>query len=188
MLVIDFAVFAALFVKLFMNPLERLAPPLMAATNGNEALTVVGTSTELLIQKLGADGFAPVISRIVTRPQFIVPCRLVILNGDNIQVFEYPDQATASGDASALASKYTSSSRSLAWKERMHIFVDGSLVTFYMGSDAAIIGALDKDAGLALMQPAAPVVLVPYRFASSSPSLPASVLPLAASSVSNTGR
>ena len=87
-----------------------------------------------LMDKLQASGANPFLvgGAKTRRPPFSVPGILMTLRGDNIQIFEYPNQATSAGEAASFVN-----SRSQA-----HLYVEGSLLVLYTGNRDEIISVL----------------------------------------------
>lgn len=148
--VIDMIIMPLLFLKLFFSPI--VTP--IAIANTVDQNTVLGPATTLFVQQLKNDGYTPIVLGEISRSSFSVSGRIITLNNDNIQAFEYADHDSALHDASILADKYTSSSRPIAWKKNMHLYVNDKLVTFYMGNNAYILNSLDQNAGLSLLETA----------------------------------
>ena len=162
-LVVDVILVAALFAKLFyfsqsFSDVQGTAgsSSVFSSPRFPSALaydTVPGSATERFVGQLKDHGLTAVmIGKITRRPYFTVEGNTVALNGDSIQVFEYPDHQSAVNDGSTLANRYSASSRSDAWKRDIHLYVDGTLVIFYMGSQNSIVSVLDAYAGVSLTQ------------------------------------
>jgi hypothetical protein len=151
---IDIVLLLALLVKLFVfgHPM----PEITASHYGGSAakIVTVGPEIESLVNLIKGTSTSPVVVKDVTRRQFTAPGKLVVLDGDNFQVFEYVSRDTATHEASMLAQRYASSSRSKAWKKNAHIYVNDRFVVFYMGSNKAIVKSLEQNAGLSMTHPA----------------------------------
>lgn len=139
--VIDVCLLSVLYVKLFI--IERVTPTAYAESTAIIMKpSPIGLATEDFLQHLTNSGLSPIVTTDVLRKPFTPKGRTVALEGDNIQVFEYSDSATAVKEASMLMQKYEASQRSSEWKKNMHVFNQGSLVIFYMGSNETIVKAL----------------------------------------------
>ena len=147
----DLLMVSVLLVKLFYFSGSNSFADMQSDSDKNVSSS---PGTEKFVQELKTAGFSPVIVKKIRRfPRLAVEGRLVAFNGDNFQVFEYPDHESAMRDASPLAVRYTSSSRSAAWKGNIHLYVDNTLLIFYMGNSNSIVDSLNKSADLSLMQP-----------------------------------
>jgi hypothetical protein len=108
--------------------------------------------TERFIQELNAIGLDPVPLGKITRTPFSVSGINIGLHGDNIQVFEYPNQDIALKEASLFVKQYDGSAR-FQWNNSIHLYVKGALAIFYMGSRTEILDALSESSGLSLAEP-----------------------------------
>src|ERR1035437_4850634 len=128
--VADMIILPAVFVKIFiLYPVT----PVVAATrydNKGTALRdiVVGPATGYFMQQLKNRSFTPVVVGKITRLPLTVDGALITLNGDNIQVFEYPDHAAALKNATSFARIYAASSHRSALKESLHVYANDTLV------------------------------------------------------------
>ncbi len=148
--VFDIIIVSALFIKFFYS---GSAVPVAVASSVNIDMPSVGPDSDLnvFISHLTGSNLSVGAMKPVSRKNFTVGGEMVVMNGDNIQVFEYGDHTGALGDATSLAAKYLSSWRSASWKKNIHLYVDGKFVVFYMGSHADILGSLEQNAGLSMM-------------------------------------
>jgi hypothetical protein len=152
---IDMIILLGLFVKLFLFPLTTsfvATTTFTPITPTNQNIMTLGPETEYFLQQLKNSSSTPMAVAKIKRHPFTVYGTLVTLNGDNIQVFEYPEHDTAMTEASLLTQEYISSSRSIAWKNNMHVYVNDKLVVFYMGNKDFIMNPLRQNAGLSMMQ------------------------------------
>lgn len=111
---------------------------------------MLGSATQDFVQRLKDNYLAPAVVSKVTRKQFTVEGRMFASNGDSFQVFEYPDNETAMKEASDFIQKYESRLELDYWKRAIHIYVDGSLVIYYVGTNADIAEALDQHTSTSL--------------------------------------
>ena len=161
-LAIDIFIFAAVILKIFyFQPTVQLA---FASTIhiSNEPAAIasdtVGPATNSLIDQLKMGGLSVTNVQLFKKSPFSGSGHMAVINGsnvgDNIQIFEYPDHDSAMKDASPLAARYMNSSRSSAWKQNMHLYVNSTLAIFYMGNQTDIVNSLDNSAVISLMEPA----------------------------------
>lgn len=105
-----------------------------------------GLATEQFMSELKSGGLKPIPNQeMVKRSPFSVGGTLIGLGGDNIQIFEYSDHGTALKEAAIFTEKYTKSTAKNQWKNRMHLYVRGNIIIFYMGANDSILTTLNKD-------------------------------------------
>ncbi|MDB5188207.1 MAG: hypothetical protein JWO50_727 [Candidatus Kaiserbacteria bacterium] len=104
---------------------------------------VVGPGTQALLTQLQQNGLNlnPVMT--VHKTNLSVPGTLFTVHGDNIQIFEYPNNSLASADALKLRAMYSKNSQQNAWGSMVHIYTKDNLVIFYMGYNTVPSKALD---------------------------------------------
>lgn len=154
---------SVLYVKFFI--INKTEPMTMNINRGGISKPVLsGVATEIFIQNLKSDNLDLKVVSKVKREQFTVDGRMVTVNADNFQVFEYPNSETATKEASVIAQKYISSSRSEVWKKNMHVYASDKIVVFYMGNEETIIKSLDKNAGISLMKSAGSLPIASKAF------------------------
>lgn len=142
--VADMIIVPSLFVKLSMFP-RTTSFVAIAATIDHSPELVISSEIAQYIRKLDVDDLHPKAVKTITHLALNGVGTLITIADDNIQVFEYSDNATALREAAALSQRYESRSRSKEWKNNMHVYVDGKLVIFYMGNKEKIISAVDTD-------------------------------------------
>lgn len=87
----------------------------------------------------------------MSQPFFSVQGQVVTVNGENVQVFEYADAATAETEASYttdvihFAIKEDSITRALVvdWVAPPHFYKTGRLIVIYIGDDRPLIDLLE---------------------------------------------
>lgn len=114
----------------------------------NHSKIAVGPATQKLIVNITALGLEPVALKSINRNFFTVPGTLVTLKGDNITIFEYPDNATAVVELSALQQSEIVKYRS--WKRLVHIYISENVIVFYAGARPDIISSLENILGQAV--------------------------------------
>lgn len=103
-------------------------------------------ATEQFMNELESVGQKPVLIQKIKRLPFSAEGVLIGLNNDNVQIFEYPDHETAQKEGVAFAQKYTrETSPKNLWRSVTHIYIRNKMIIFYMGKDANILSALNKD-------------------------------------------
>jgi hypothetical protein len=141
-------------VSLFVFNMTHLA--MAAATSSSatgsfqmpQSIVPIGPYTEKLLIDLNNESLRALAVGDIHRSFFSVTGKIVALEGDNVQVFEY----ASSREASSEASHYLESAKKEAvWKNGSHLYAIDNLLILYMGSRKAIIDGLDKVAGPAYL-------------------------------------
>ena len=101
-----------------------------------------------LIDNLRAAGATVEPAGEVSQPFFSVKGNAITVNGENVQVFEYADAATADTEA-ALVSPDGSSvgTTMISWVAAPHFYKTGRLIVLYVGDDTAVINVLEDVLG-----------------------------------------
>ena len=153
---IDMIIMPTLFIKLFF--IQSAVPVITKAMNDRGSKT--GLQTTLLMQRLLGTSSPPVAPAHVTRSPFTVDGKVIALEGDNIQVFEYADHDSAMKDALILAGKFAPSATRPIWKKDMHVYVNDKLAIFYMGHSDLVMNSLKQNAGVPLTSSDKPLSMV----------------------------
>ena len=121
----------------------NLAAVALSATTHPD--TELGLATKKFMDDLKSVGLKPVLIQKIKRAPLSVKGALISLSGDNIQVFEYPDNETASKEMTIFAGKYTKSTASNLGENTTHLYIRDKIVIFYMGTEKNILVTLNKD-------------------------------------------
>lgn len=80
---------------------------------------------------------------------FLAPEGQVIkVNGQDVQVFEYPDEAAAENDAATISSDGSSTGTTMiTWVDTPHFYKSGKLIVLYVGSDLDTLERLESVLG-----------------------------------------
>jgi len=74
------------------------------------------------------------------QPFFTVKGKVIRVDGADVQVFEYSDEAAMGAEASQISPDGTSVGTSMMmWVEPPHFWAKGRLIVLYVGSDAGVI-------------------------------------------------
>ena len=116
-----------------------------ACSSGGENETTGSIrSVEDAIAALQEQGLSVTKGDQMEQPFFSVPAVLLNLPESGIQVFEYSDEAAAVADAEQVAADGSSVGTSMPfWVDDPHFYQDGKLIVLYLGSDEAVLGALE---------------------------------------------
>jgi len=109
------------------------------------------TSSELvrLAKKLRAGGATVAVTREkVSQPFFFVPGRIMKINGEPVQVFEYRTISAANADARRVsADGSTIGAHKPMWMATPHFFKSGKLIVLYIGGNPTIVELLRTTLG-----------------------------------------
>ena len=84
----------------------------------------------------------------VRQPFFLVSGRIIQVNHENIQVFEYSDPATAESQAKRVsADGRTIGNSKPSWMSTPHFFKSQKLIVIYIGDDKTILRILEGALG-----------------------------------------
>lgn len=103
---------------------------------------------ESLIENLRAAGLTMKPAGEISQPFFSVKGRIISVNGNDVQVFEYASANSADNEA-ALVSQDGSSvgTTMITWVAAPHFYKKEKLIVLYVGDNAAVINGLDKVLG-----------------------------------------
>jgi hypothetical protein len=101
-----------------------------------------------LIDALRAKGATIEPNGDVSQPFFTIEGQVIQVNGQDVQVFEYPDEAAADADAALVAPGGSSVGTTMvSWVAPPHFYHAGRLILLYVGDDATTIDLLDTVLG-----------------------------------------
>ena len=104
-----------------------------------------GPSTQEFINNLVSEDVKPVLVDNTKKDFFSVEGQIIAVGKSNIQVFEYPDMASARLDV--VAFQKSANTRYGAWKKRVHLFTKDNLIIFYMYDNKEVLRFLRSVAG-----------------------------------------
>jgi hypothetical protein len=127
---------------------EAISPSTEATGPGQITGTERVTSTEVqgievsdsasLLDALRAAGAAVEPTGEMEQPFLSVPAQQIMVNGGNVQVFEYPSADAAAADAAQISPDGSSTSTTMiTWIEPPHFYRNDRLLVLYIGSDEA---------------------------------------------------
>jgi hypothetical protein len=84
----------------------------------------------------------------VEQPFFSPTAQILQVNGQDVQVFEYPDSAAAANEAALVSDDGSSvGTNAMMWMDAPHFYLSGNLIALYVGSDEATLELLDDVLG-----------------------------------------
>ena len=117
------------------------------STGDNTGDRSVSTKAEL-ITALKEDGATITEGGAVENPFFEVEAELLTVNGAEVQVYEFPDEASRQAAQETInATGNIIGSMTVDWMEEPHFFGAGRLIALYVGDDQAIIDLLSARLG-----------------------------------------
>jgi len=98
-----------------------------------------------LVDSLREEGANVEPSGEVTQPFFSVRGQAIKVNGEDVQVFEYSDRATAEAEATLVSPDGSSIGTSMPfWVGSPHFYKAGRIIVLYVGENAAVINVLES--------------------------------------------
>lgn len=105
-----------------------------AASSDDDALITALAGTGAQVEKVGQ----------VNQPFFSVPGQVISLNGSEVQIFVYADEASAQKEAAQVSPEGTAvGGSSMMWLATPHFYSDGRAIALYIGDDAATLALLE---------------------------------------------
>ncbi len=84
----------------------------------------------------------------ISQPFFSVKGNAITVNGENVQVFEYADAATADTEAALVSPDGSSVGITMvSWVATPHFYKTGRLIVLYVGDDTAVQNVLEAVLG-----------------------------------------
>lgn len=103
-----------------------------------------------LVDNLRAAGLTVVepLFGAIQQPFLSVTGKSLTVNGDDVQVFEYPDATSADADASHVSPDGSSVANiQIDWVGTPHFYQVGRLLVIYVGNNTAVVRALEAALG-----------------------------------------
>ncbi len=153
-LVIDGVLSLLLVARIFtpLSPAERASMAIHWGPSVNRAdasvanTALVDPEGQKLLAALKNDGASVAVIGNLMRAPMSVPGRIISVDSDNLLTFEYADERTANKEASLLANQFIRKNPG-TWDERAHIYIQGTLVIFYLGTNTDLIASLQAFSG-----------------------------------------
>ncbi|MCH7662887.1 MAG: hypothetical protein IH859_03345 [Chloroflexi bacterium] len=108
----------------------------------------LGPATQVFADDLRAAGANVTTGIRLTQPFFSVGGIVLTVNGEDLHVFEYPDEASAQSDAALISpDANTINGEEMAWLAPPHFYRRGNLMILYMGDDPATLNLTEQIVG-----------------------------------------
>lgn len=104
----------------------------------------MGPGTQQLLGTLRQQGFAVEPRMTVRKQSLSVQGVVVSFLGDSIQMYEYPDNATALVAETQLETQYISTANHDTWKSVTHFYVKNNILILYIGYNETIGASLNE--------------------------------------------
>ena len=103
---------------------------------------------ESFIAALEASGATVETGESISQPFFTPEGSVIIVNGADVQVFEYESAEAMENEASQVAPDGGSIGTSMVtWMDTPHFYKAGRIIALYVGSDTTILGLLEQMLG-----------------------------------------
>lgn len=120
--------------------------PTVAARDTAPATNV--TLDDSLAAKLRADGATVEVGDAISQPFFSPSGQILLVNGQEVQVFTYADTAVAEAEAAQVAPTGSSvGTNMLSWMATPHFYRNQNMIALYVGDDEATLAALERAFG-----------------------------------------
>lgn len=114
-----------------------------SASESKEAL-----DTTNFIDKLTDSGASVELRESVSQPFLSVQGQILRVNGEDVQVFEYPDPTVLQADTSQISPDGSSTSTTMiTWIATPHFFSSGRLLVLYVGDNDDLLSTLEQMLG-----------------------------------------
>lgn len=101
-----------------------------------------------LVDNLRAAGATVEPAGSVSQPFFAFEGKALTVNSENLQVFEYPDEASADAEASLVSPDGSSIGTSIPfWVAPPHFYKAGRIIVLYLGENKALMDLLESALG-----------------------------------------
>jgi len=101
-----------------------------------------------LVAGLRAAGATVASAGSINQPFFSVEGKAITVNGENVQVFEYANEAAAKAEVATISPDGSTIGTSMVgWVGPPHFFNISRLIVLYVGNDNGVIGLLGKTIG-----------------------------------------
>ena len=121
---------------------------MIVCCNGNTSPEAVVDDLDALIRELRDKGATANIVGPFTQPFFSAPGRILRVNGEDVQVFEYENAAAAQEEAARVSPDGSSVGTTIiTWVSTPHFYRSGEIIVVYVGSSGELLSLLDSVLG-----------------------------------------
>ena len=117
----------------------------LAACGGGAGASAAISDYDSFVAALETSGAEVEEGGTVSQPFLSVSGRILIVNGVDLQVFEYESEAAAEADAELISPDGSSTATTMiTWIDTPHFFRAGALIVLYVGDDTATLDLLQS--------------------------------------------
>jgi hypothetical protein len=118
-----------------------------------------------LVEALRDAGATVEIDGQIRQPFLSVQGQVLTVNGQDVQVYEYASESAAKKDAAKIQPDASISGSHINWIDQPHFYQSGKLIVLYIGTDPAVLSALESALGKPFAEgppnPSAPPTPIP---------------------------
>jgi hypothetical protein len=101
-----------------------------------------------LVEALRAEGAVIEPKGDISQVFFSVPGVLISVNGEDVQVFEFPDEESAETEAATISPDGSSTPTTMiTWIAPPHFFKNSGVIVLYVGTNEAVVALLERVLG-----------------------------------------
>ena len=124
------------------QPVEEASPYPQPASAGSPA---AGNALDSLLAAMQGAGLNVSTGGEISQPYFSVPGKVLVLNGEELQVYVFPAPEAAEADAGSISADGSLvGTNTVDWISTPHFFRSGNLVVLYVGENQNILQALQS--------------------------------------------
>lgn len=105
------------------------------------------TNLGVLRNRLSIMGLNAETGEAVMQPFLQVPGQILHVNGEDVQVYEYANEAAAAADAAQISPDGSLTTIMIDWISIPHFYRFGNLIVLYVGTNSEILVALESILG-----------------------------------------
>jgi hypothetical protein len=105
------------------------------------------TNPSVLRNRLSIMGLNAEMGEAVMQPFLQVPGQILHVNGEDVQVYEYANEAAAAADAVQISPDGSLPTIIIDWISTPHFYRFGNLIVLYVGTNSEILAALESILG-----------------------------------------
>lgn len=137
-----FLLLVALLAMMVLSGCNQRAAPAETGETGNQDREI--SSVEDVVSALEAEGVSAEVAGGIEQVFFPVSGQIVTVNGQDVQLFQFQDEAAAESAAGTVdASGSAIGTTMVTWVGPPHFFRAGPVIALYVGSNEEVLAALN---------------------------------------------
>lgn len=113
-----------------------------------EPASETGKSIDTLLAELQKTGMEVEKTQAIEQPFFSIPGKIISVNGEDVQVYQYPDEKSRENESRLISSDGSViGNNQIDWVDTTTIWASGNLIVIYIGSNSSVIGAINDSLG-----------------------------------------